>query len=82
MWLPTWWWLPLPLVMISTPASAILMCGELGVNSSSQVSLPSTASEKHSAASPKGQVRCPVASATDVGSRKSSSCPGRFQVLK
>jgi hypothetical protein len=36
--LRSWWWLPLPLLMISTPLSARPMCGDLGVNSSSQVS--------------------------------------------
>jgi hypothetical protein len=34
----TWWWLPLPLLMISTPESARSMCGARGVKSSSQVS--------------------------------------------
>ena len=38
------WWLPLPLVMISTPLRLCLMCGLAGVKSSSQVSTPSEVS--------------------------------------
>ena len=78
----TWWWLPLPLVMISTPDSASAMCGAAGVNSSSHVSAASTASFSCSAASPRGHVRCPVTRRTSAGRPCSSTSRGRFQLLK
>ena len=55
----TWWWLPEPLVMMSTPARAREMFWAAGVNSSSQVSEATLQSAKASTASPKGQSRCP-----------------------
>ena len=78
----TWWWLPLPLVMISTPESARAMCGAAGVKSSSHVSAASTASFSCSAASPRGHARCPVMRRTSCGSPCSSTSRGRFQLLK
>ena len=48
--LRSWWWLPLPLLMTSTPARPRPMCGASGVKSSSHVSAASTVSQKHRAA--------------------------------
>ena len=48
------------------------MCGELGVNTSSHVSLPTTASATAIAATPIGTVFCPVIAAIIPGSAYSS----------
>mmetsp|Transcript_7304 Transcript_7304/g.20761 ORF Transcript_7304/g.20761 Transcript_7304/m.20761 type:complete len:209 (+) Transcript_7304:3087-3713(+) len=73
------WWLPLPLVKISTPSSPAAMWGAAGVKSSSQLSGATTVSFVSRAASPNGHARCPEAAVTSTGSRSSSSVPGRCQ---
>ena len=70
----SWWWLALPLVMISTPSRAIVMWGPFTLKSSSQISVPTQVSRVEMTPSPNGTVTCPVISAIIRGRKYSSVC--------